>query len=697
MAQNNISYLNRNYNDYKQSLIELTKLYYPDVFDNLNDASVGAWLIELLADIGDNLNYHIDKSIYETTLDNASEMSSILDIARSNGLKIPFKKAAMVEVELSCRVPIYQQGESGDGDMMPDESYCPRIVRGTKFSNGTTTFELMNDVDFKEGFNEAGIPNRQIIPMRNSNNKIVSYTYKKLALASASQLKIYKKVVTASEVQPFMEVLINDHDVIGVESIIIKDGTNLNSDPTISDFYREELPKIIGQNGKEVYFKRYYEVENLIDQERFGIKVEDNKPVWEEIDVHKRTIVAQQEYDEESKKCETKEYNKYEPNTTPFRRIAKGEWKPLKEKFITEYDNDWNMKVIFGCGMPSDGNGANEMPTDVSAFNKWQMSKMLTNEYLGVLPPANKTMYVLYRTGGGAISNIAKGTLTNIISLHVEIPGNCSDKENGRKIQDVRTSIAVTNTTPSYGGKDAPTTEEIKNMIKYNFHSQNRCVTLKDYLSRIDQLPPEFGSPFRYNATEENNKIVIYTLGLDENGNLQKMLSEVVAQNIQEYLSRYKMLNDFVEITSGKIINIAVRATIYIDETFNTSDVVRSVIDLIYDYFDINKRSMGEDIFVGDLQKEISLLRGVVNLVKIRFYNKTDKGYSSDVITQQLVDKTSCCYDGDFDTSEENEIDLVASDFMLFSEANSMFEIKNKNSDISVVVKKRANFQNRTK
>lgn len=682
MAQNNISYLNRNYNDYKQSLIELTKLYYPDVFDNLNDASVGAWLIELLADMGDNLNYHIDKSIYETTLDNASEMSSILDIARSNGLKIPFKKAAMVEVELSCRIPIYQQGKNGDGDMMPDETYCPRIVRGTKFSNGTTTFELMNDVDFKEQFNEAGISNRQIIPMRNSNNKIVSYTYKKLALASASQLKIYKKVITASEVQPFMEVLINDHDVIGVESIIIKDGTNLNSDPTISDFYRDELPKIIGPNGREVYFKRYYEVENLIDQERFGIKVEKNNPVWEDIKIPFQDGT-----------------NKKDGTTTDVvvRKVAKGEWKALKEKFITEYDNDWNMKVIFGCGMPSDGNGANEMPTDVSAFNKWQMSKMLKNEYLGVLPSANKTMYVLYRTGGGAISNIAKGTLTNIISLHVEIPGNCGNPQNGKNIQDVRTSIAVTNTTPSYGGKDAPTTEEIKNMIKYNFHSQNRCVTLKDYLSRIDQLPAEFGSPFRYNATEENNKIVIYTLGLDENGNLQKMLSEVVAQNIQEYLSRYKMLNDFVEITSGKIINIAVRATIYIDETFNTSDVVRSVIDLIYDYFDINKRSMGEDIFVGDLQKEISLLRGVVNLVKIRFYNKTDIGHSSDVITQQLVDETSCCYDADFDTSEKNEIDLVASDFMLFSEANSMFEIKNKNSDISVVVKKRTNIPNRTK
>ena len=42
MAENKLSYLNRNYDDYRQSIIDITRQYYPDVFENLNDASVGA-------------------------------------------------------------------------------------------------------------------------------------------------------------------------------------------------------------------------------------------------------------------------------------------------------------------------------------------------------------------------------------------------------------------------------------------------------------------------------------------------------------------------------------------------------------------------------------------------------------------------------------------------------------------------------
>ena len=45
MAENKISYLNRNYDEYRKSIIEIARQYYPDVFANLNDASIGAWLI----------------------------------------------------------------------------------------------------------------------------------------------------------------------------------------------------------------------------------------------------------------------------------------------------------------------------------------------------------------------------------------------------------------------------------------------------------------------------------------------------------------------------------------------------------------------------------------------------------------------------------------------------------------------------
>lgn len=675
MAENKLSYLNRNFDDYRQSIIDITRQYYPDVFENLNDASVGAWLIDILSDIGDNLNYHIDRNVQETYLDSSKEFTSIQNIARTNGLRIPYKKAALVEIELSCRLPLSQQGSEGDGNMMADETYCPYVKRGTLFSNGTTTFELVHNIDFKEQFNEDGLSDRQIVPNRDSNGTIISYTYKKLAIASASQTRVMKKIVSSNEITPFMEVMINDSNVLGVDSIIVKDGTNINTDPQFNEFFIDE-ETYKDNSGKSV--DRFFEVDNLIDQYRFGYEIEDGEngkynPEWSEEEV-----------------ADIKDEQGAVIDTVVLRKIAKGKWKRLKNKFITEYTDDWKLKVIFGAGIR---NEYGEIPQDAKKFTQYQMSRMLANDYMGVLPKSESTMYILYRIGGGEISNIAAGTLTNIISLNIEIEGNSEDSLCSEKIRDVRKSMAVTNTTPSYGGKNEPTTEEIRYMIKYNVSSQNRCVTLKDYISRISKIPAKFGCPFRHNAIEENNKIVIYTLGLDYEGHLTNFLSETVANNIKNYLSQYRMINDFVEIKSGKIINLAFRLTVYIDKSYDKSEVTKRIIDLVYDYMDIRKHLMGDDIFVGDLEKEISKLDGVINLVKMRIFNKVGEGYSTDRSTQQLVNVSDCDFEEldayDRQIVNQNEINLEKSDYMLFSEADSMFEIKYKNRDIEVIVKTR--------
>lgn len=675
MAENKLSYLNRNFDDYRQSIIDITRQYYPDVFENLNDASVGAWLIDILSDIGDNLNYHIDRNVQETYLDSSKEFTSIQNIARTNGLRIPYKKAALVEIELSCRLPLSQQGSESKGDMMADETYCPYVKRGTLFSNGTTTFELVHNVDFKEQFNEDGLSDRQIVPNRDSNGTIISYTYKKLAIASASQTRVMKKIVSSNEITPFMEVMINDSNVLGVDSIIVKDGTNINTDPQFNEFFIDE-ETYNDNSGKPV--DRFFEVDNLIDQYRFGYVIEDGEngkynPEWSEEEV-----------------AEIKDEQGAVIDTVVLRKIAKGKWKRLKNKFITEYTDDWKLKVIFGAGIR---NEYGDIPQDAKKFTQYQMSRMLANDYMGVLPKSESTMYILYRIGGGEISNIAAGTLTNIISLNIEIEGNPEDSLCSEKIRDVRKSMTVTNTTPSYGGKNEPTTEEIRYMIKYNVSSQNRCVTLKDYISRISKIPAKFGCPFRHNAIEENNKIVIYTLGLDYEGHLTNFLSETVANNIKNYLSQYRMINDFVEIKSGKIINLAFRLTVYLDKSYDKSEVTKRIIDLVYDYMDIRKHLMGDDIFVGDLEKEISKLDGVINLVKMRIFNKVGEGYSTDRSTQQLVNVSDCDFEEldayDRQIQNQNEINLEKSDYMLFSEADSMFEIKYKNRDIEVIVKTR--------
>ena len=615
MSETKIPYSSRNYAEFRDEFMKLTRKYYPNIIRDFSDAAIGQWFIELLAATSDDLSYHLDRIFQETDINSAQQASSLLQLARSNGLKVPGKKAALCEVELSCNLPLNKQGVASTGDLrLADESYAPVIKRGSLFSTGMVTFELTEDVDFREQFDKNGVSNRTITPVRDANGNIVSYNYSKLAIVQAGQSKIYKKVLDSTDIEPFMEILIQDH---------------LNTDPATSEFFVDD-EEYNDTTGKPI--QRFFEVDSLIDQYRFGYeeeKVEVNggngttyyryNPIWEDCD-----------------------YIDEEGNQVTYRRVAKGKWKRLKNKFITEYTDNWQLKVIFGAGIR---NKYGQIPTDAENFTQYMMSRMQANDYMGVLPTEGCTLYIMYRVGGGEESNIARDTLTNIVYINYNICGNTDDPDNAKKMKDVQNSISVTNTTPSYGGKDEPTADELRYLIKYNNVSQNRCVTLRDYYSKILQIPARYGCPFRIGIIEENNKVAIYTLGLDYNGHLMRQLAEPVADNIKEYLTNYKMINDFVEIKSGKIINIKFEIDIFVDKAYDKSEVVKRVIETAMDYMDIRKHQMGEDIFLGDLQKEIGKLDGVNNVIELRVYNPVGDGYSDDAITQQLIDVSDCCYD----------------------------------------------------
>lgn len=667
-----ISYLARNYNDFKSEFQKYTRKYYPSMMNDFQDASVGEWFIDLISALGDDLSYHTDRTFQETDSNSAQQKGSLLDIARTNGLKIPGRKSAMVEIEISCELPL-----KGDPKLqLADEAYAPIVKQGTVISTGLITFQIMHDVNFAEQFNEDGISDRQIIPKRNANGLIEKYTYKKLALALAGESKIYRQTLTSNDITPFMEVLLQDTNILNVESIIFKDGTNFKDDPPISDFMIEDEIYTPKENGTKTW--RFFEVDSLIDQYRFG-------------DVLNSDGVPQSEFYTMPGIDENGNYLVDDGGSNVCVRTAqiyKAEWKFLKQKFITEYTNNGQLKVIFGAG------GNMVLPNPTSNYIKYQMSKMASNDFLGVLPEAGWTMFILYRVGGGEQSNIAANTLTNFVYRNIQIDGNTDDTDCIEKTKAVKDSLKVTNPSPSFGGKDEPTEDEIRYLIKYNNSAQDRCVTLKDYYVRLMKMPAKYGTPFRLGVIEENNKVVIYTLGLNESGQLSKLLPSAMVDNIQSYLSNYRMINDFVELRSGKIINLSFEVDVFISKTYDKSEVVRTVIDTVYDYMDINKHQMGEDIFVGDLEKDISKIDGVINLIDLRVYNETGVGYSDDGTTQQIVSPYVCPTDPEEMQDTEvvagrSQIDLKTSDGLLFSESNSMFEILNKSKDIRIRVKTR--------
>ena len=678
MAENKISYLNRTFDDYREALKGFLKKNYPQITTDFDDASIGSWLIDLVAAIGDNLSYHIDRAYSETNIETAQKASSVYALARNNGFKIPGPKGSMTEVEFSCELPVTSDYDNPDNVVnVPNWYYAPIIKKGTKLSANNGYFEVMDDINFSEQFNSDGISDRDIIPVRNPNGVIVKYTVTKKAIVVSGQSNIYKQVVMSSNIKPFMEIVIPAFNVMNIESIIFKNGANYNTNPTIDEFMqeREFVPAEESPTGVDTY--RFFEVESLLEQYRWGDDISVNTEGNQDQGKTKATMYGY--------------YNSLNDTVVPTASITKGQWHPLTQKFITEFTDKGYIKIIFGSGEQVGQNVNIGCATD---FSQYQISKMVRNNFLGKLPSEGWTMYVLYRVGGGAASNVAAGSITSISYLNVDF-GNCLLYENDNAmISAIKNSITVKNTIPSVSGKDAPSIDEIRNMVRYYNAAQNRCVTLKDYESRVQMMPPRYGAPFRISVSEENNKIMMYILGIDYQGKLSAVLPDVLVNNIINYLSHYRSINDFIEIKSGRIVNVSFEVDIYVNRNYNSGDVVKNVINKIKSYMDINKHSLGEDIYVSDIEKEISKIDGVKNLIDLRIYNEYGDNYSNTIISQETTNITfdySSTDDYQYtpnDIQTRTQIDLMASDYILNSDSDMMFEVKY-DEDIKVRVKVR--------
>jgi len=606
MANTGINYTSRNFADIRADLINMVRQYYPDIFNDYNDASVGMMLLELNAAIGDMLSVNIDRMFQETQIDYAQERKSILSMARTFGLKIPGKRPSVTIVDFSVTLPVF-------GDTF-DVSYAPIIKAGSQVSGAGKVFETMDDIDFSSPFTIGGIPNRIIIPNFNSNNILVNYTITKREMVVNGFTKVFKRIISASDVRPFFEIVLPETNVLSIDSVITLDGTNFTQTPSLDQFLNLDY--------------RWFEMDALAEDKIFipdNTKASDNSG------------------------------------------ILPGKWISVTRKFISEFTDLGFKKLIFGGGT-QDTSSLCDFDTNTALVN--QIGNFINNMSLGVTPKANTTMFVKYRVGGGADSNLGSGVLNTIGLMNFVVNGPNQTKNNA-----VKSSLIVNNAFPALGGRDVPSVEEVRNLVRYNFSSQNRAVTIKDYQTRIAQMPGKYGVPFRCGVFEEQNKVKVYILGLDAESKLTNSSTTTLKENISSYLADYRMLNDYIQITNGRIINLSFEVDLFIDKQFPQSQIISQVINDIKTHMDINKYQMGDNIYLSSLIETINNVGGVLNVLEIRVYNKVGEGkYSVNEISQSYIDDTT------------RQID-ISQEYTLFGEPTSMFEVKYPTTDIKVRIK----------
>ena len=608
MAEKRISYTVRDFQSIRTELINFTKTYYPELIDNFNDASVFSAFLDLNAAISDNLHFHIDRSIQETVLQYAQQKSSIFNIARTYGLKLPGQRPSVSLVDLSITVPA-----NGDKD---DERYEGLLRRGSQFIGAGQVFENIYDIDFSSPYNAQGYPNRLKIPNFDGNNILINYTITKRELVVNGVTKVFKQVIAANDVRPFYEIFLPEKNVLGVTAVLQKDGTNYANVPTAQEFLSE-----VG---------RWYEVDALAQDRVF---IEDpTKP-------------------------------------TDMPGIKVGKYVTTNDRFITEFTPEGFFKMTFGGGNTSADDQLRDFARN--GINVQSMQTYLNNFSLGSTLKPNTTLFIQYRVGGGLATNLGVNVINQVgnVSFFVNGPSESTNTS-------VVNSLSCNNVTAAIGGAGLPTLEEIRNFVSFNFAAQNRAVTISDYEALIRKMPGQFGAPAKVAIVEEDNKIKIKTLSYDTSGALTSIVSNTLLTNLAEYLSNYRMLNDYISVETAQVIDLAVEVSIVLDASQNQGAVIGSVINKITDYFNPSVRQLGQNVNVSEINKIIQSENGVLSLTDLKVFNQVGGQYSSSETSQSYSD------------SATKQIGLI--DNTIFALPTQIYQIRYPNKDITVKVK---NFQ----
>ena len=612
-----INYLSRDFNNVRTDLMNYLRAFFPEQWQDFNIASPGMALLELNAYVADLLSYAIDKKYNELFLDGVKQRDAVYRMAKTFGYQVPGVRASTTIADIIVELPVTANG--------PDYSYAPIIRPGMQLKGGGQTFETVDQIDFTSDFSEDGRENRIIQPVLNSNQDLIKYTILKRELIKAGVTRTYKVEVDADSEKAFFQIVLPENNVLEIVSVMIENGIGLNKSPTFSDY--------------SDFSKKFWEVDFLATDKIF---TEDD-------------------------------------TADDANGIKTGNYIDITKRFTKEFLSDGRCRLTFGGGEQNYDAFDEYLSNLTNAKGCYQTTDLSTSALLqnpsalGEKIPGNSTVYIKYRIGGGTLSNIGSYVLQSVGNVTPVILG-----ANPTVNQAVISSLRGNNPIPALGGRGLPSVAEIRNYIASNFAAQNRCVTLEDYVSRSYQLPGKYGAPFRIHGAVNDNKIILYILSQDTNGDLLDISTSEVKANMVRYLTPFRMVNDFVEINDGKVINLEVQADLFVDKSFNSSEVKVAAINKIKQFMDIENWHMNQNIYVSQITDVLRDIPGVINVVDIRFYNMEDGPYSSTISPQATGARTYNANLGTYTT----QIDYI--DNAILGTPLSMFEVKYAEKDIKI-------------
>jgi hypothetical protein len=254
--------------------------------------------------------------------------------------------------------------------------------------------------------------------------------------------------------------------------------------------------------------------------------------------------------------------------------------------------------------------------------------KLLKTDKFGVAP-SNTVLTINYRVNSPSNVNVGENAVVNVRTSEMEFPDNT--KINTTDKNSVTTSLEVTNENPIIGDVTVASVDEIKIRSKSFFASQNRAVTAQDYEAVCYAMPEKFGAIKRCRVIQDDNSmrrnINILVLSEDENEYLVKS-SSTVKKNLKTWLSKYKMINDTIDILDAYVVNLGIDFKVTSEQDVNKFEILQDCVNVIKKEYE-NKSLIGQPFEISRLYKLLNKVEGVVDVKNVQIVQKTTSKYSS--------------------------------------------------------------------
>ena len=569
-VKRDISYLNKDFGDFRNQLINFSKTYFPTTYTDFSPASPGMMFMEQASYVGDVLSFYLDNQLQETFIQYARQTNNLFDLAYMFGYTPKVTSLATTQLDIFQIVPAKTVGTGS----LPDFSYALDFPENTEVTGDGQTFTIQDNIDFTVSSSQ----DPTLITVAQVNGATPTY-YLLNKKRNATSGDIQTTTFSFGEHQEFPTVDLQGESIAQILDVFDSDG---------NEWYQVSA---LGQDS--VYDK----IKNTNVNDPNNSNGEEDTP-----------------YILQLKQVQRRFATRFIDNTTLQIQFGSGNAEANDEEIIPNPHN-------VGLGLPYT---QDKLTTAYSPTNF-----IFTNTY--GIAPSNTTLTVRYITGGGVASNVAANTLTNVDTTNTTF---IQPTLNASLAQYVFDSVAVNNAGAATGGADGDSTEELRQNTISSYGTQLRNVTADDYLVRTLSMPSNFGSISKAHVQKplnanSNTTLEIYTLSYDLNKNL-RIASSALKENLTTYLNQYKMIGDSITIKDAYIVNIAVDFEIITLPNYNNNEVIRNCLTALINFFNVDKWQINQPIILRNINVLLDQVTGVQTVKQVIITNKAgvSEGYS---------------------------------------------------------------------